>query len=150
MTARYVGLTAASEHASAAARGASRKRDTTPELALRRAVFSRGLRYRCSAGDLPGRPDLVFRRARVVVFCDGDFWHGRDLSTRLKKLERGHNAPYWIAKIKGNVARDRRVDADLAALGWTVLRFWERDIHRDPNRIAEDIIAVVRVRLEQL
>ena len=142
--ARYAGLAPASARATAAARGSSRKRDTRPELALRRAVFARGLRYRCVAADLPGRPDLVFRRARVVVFCDGDFWHGRDLAARVAKLERGHNAPYWIAKIEGNVARDRRTDAHLAAAGWTVLRFWERDIRQDADGIADAIAAAVR------
>jgi DNA mismatch endonuclease (patch repair protein) len=148
--ARYSGLAPASARATAAARGSSRKRDTRPELALRRAVFARGLRYRCVAADLPGRPDLVFRRARVVVFCDGDFWHGRDLAARVAKLERGNNAPYWIAKIEGNVARDRRINADLAALGWTVLRFWEQDIYRDADRVADEIIAVVRAGLAQM
>ena len=146
---RYTGLAPASPRASAAARGASKKRDTRPELALRRAVFARGLRYRCVADDLPGRPDIVFRRAQVIVFCDGDFWHGRDLATRLMKLERGHNAPYWVAKIKGNVARDRRTDADLVARGWTVLRFWEGDISDDAESIADEISAVVRERLVQ-
>lgn len=148
--ARYTGLAPASAQATAAARGASRKRDTRPELILRKALFTRGLRYRCVAADLPGRPDLVFRRARVVVFCDGDFWHGRDLATRITKLQHGHNARYWIAKIEGNVARDRCTDARLAASGWTVLRFWERDIHRDAARIAEEIIAVVRVSLARV
>jgi DNA mismatch endonuclease (patch repair protein) len=146
---RYAGLAPASPRATAAARGASRKRDTRPEIALRRAVFARGLRYRCAADDLPGRPDIVFRRAGVVVFSDGDFWHGRDLATRLVKLEGGHNAPYWVAKIQGNVARDRRTDAALAESGWTVIRFWERDIHRDVDHIADQIAAVVRTRLGQ-
>lgn len=145
--ARYIGLTPASSGATASARGASRKRDTRPELMLRRAVFQRGLRYRCAAHDLPGRPDLVFRRARVAVFADGDFWHGRDLGTRLAKLEQGHNASYWLAKIECNASRDRRIDAELSALGWTVLRFWETDIKRDLQNIADQIAAVVRTGL---
>lgn len=144
--ARYAGLTSASPRATAAARGSSRKRDTRPELALRRAVFARGLRYRCVMDDLPGRPDLVFRRVRVVVFCDGDFWHGRDLATRLEKLAHGHNAPYWVAKIEGNVARDRRTNAELEAAGWKVLRYWERDIRENAERIADEITAIVRNR----
>ena len=144
---RFTGLTPASKRATAAARGASKKRDTRPEVVLRRAVFARGLRYRCVVPDLPGRPDLVFRRARVIVFCDGDFWHGRDLVERVAKLERGHNAPYWVEKIKGNVARDRRTDISLTEGGWTVLRFWERDIHRDAERIADEIATLVRDEL---
>jgi DNA mismatch endonuclease (patch repair protein) len=82
-----------------------------------------------------------------VVFCDGDFWHGRDLDKRVAKLERGHNAPYWVAKIAANVARDRRQESELAASGWRVLRYWETDIKRDSQRIAQDIARVVAARL---
>ncbi|MDQ3300587.1 MAG: very short patch repair endonuclease, partial [Myxococcota bacterium] len=92
--ARFAGLRPSSTRATSAARGASRKRDTLPEIVLRRALFARGLRYRVAPDGLPGKPDVVFGRARVVVFCDGDFWHGRDLAARIAKLERGHNAPY--------------------------------------------------------
>jgi DNA mismatch endonuclease Vsr len=100
---RFEVLRPASARASAAARGASRKRDTRCEILLRRALWALGLRYRVDVGDLPGRPDIVFRRARVAVFCDGDYWHGRDLEARLKKLARGHNPAYWVAKIRANV-----------------------------------------------
>ena len=64
-------------------------------------------------------------------FCDGDFWHGRDLDQRVRRLERGHNAPYWVAEIRSNVARDQRHGGALARGGWLVLRFWESDITRD-------------------
>lgn len=80
----------------------------------------------------------------MVVFCDGDFWHGRELAARVAKLQQGHNAPYWIAKIEGNVARDRRTDAKLAAAGWKVLRYWEGDIRDSADRIADEIAATVR------
>ena len=82
---------------------------------------------------------MVFLGARVVVFCDGDFWHGRDLNARLAKLAAGHNASYWVAKIRANVERDRRHDAALTADGWKVLRFWERDIVADPDRCAVEV-----------
>ena len=97
--------------------------------------------------ELPGRPDIAFLRARVVVFCDGDFWHGRNLKERLRKLSRGHNAPYWIAKISANVERDRRQTIGLEELGWLVLRFWESDIQEDPVLIGQDIERIVRNRL---
>jgi DNA mismatch endonuclease (patch repair protein) len=70
----------------------------------------------------------VFARCRVVVFCDGDFWHGRDLEERCRKLERGHNAVYWVAKIRRNVARDRQQMEALRRDGWKVIRIWEKDI----------------------
>ena len=143
---RYEPLRPASERASQAARGASRKRDTQPEVLLRRALWRMGLRYRVDAADLPGRPDVVFRREKVAVFCDGDFWHGRDLPARIAKLAIGHNAPYWVAKIETNVARDRRHDAALAADGWLVLRYWESEVLRDAATLAASVLKAVRAR----
>lgn len=146
--ARYEGLKPASAKATKSARGASAKRDTKPEIALRGALRSVGLRgYRVDVKDLPGRPDVVFRQAQVVVFCDGDFWHGKNFEERIAKLERGHNAPYWVEKITGNVARDRRHDATLAADGWCVLRYWESDVKRQPEEIADQVKQVVDERL---
>lgn len=146
LTPDYSPLESASEAASRAARASSKKRDTKPELTLRRALYARGLRYRVDCPDLPGRPDIVFRGARVVVFVDGDFWHGRDLEARVAKLESGHNAPYWVAKIRGNVERDRRHDSALSALGWKVFRFWETNIARDAAGAAEQVRQEVRGR----
>lgn len=146
-SASFIGLRPSSTRATLAARGASRKRDTQPEIVLRRALFARGLRYRIARGGLPGKPDVVFVRARVAVFCDGDFWHGRDLPERVAKLECGHNAPYWVAKISGNVARDQRTDVALAADGWTVMRFWETEIKADADGIADQIQRLVEHRL---
>lgn len=144
--ARYAGLRPASEKASRAARGASRKHDTSCERRLRRALWSRGLRYRLGVSNLPGRPDIVFRRGRVVVFCDGDFWHGRNLDDRLARLARGHNAPYWVAKIRTNVARDARTNAALTADGWAVLRYWESEIKMRADEIAEGIAQLLASR----
>jgi DNA mismatch endonuclease (patch repair protein) len=95
---------------------------------------------------LPGCPDIVFGKAKVVIFCDGDFWHGRNLDERVTKLRRGHNAPYWIAKIRANVERDRRHQNALEESGWRVLRFWEGDILKDPRAIATRVAVVVRER----
>ena len=142
----FKGLAPGSESASSAARGASRKRDTRCELKLRRALWHRGLRYRVDDASLPGRPDIVFPGARVAVFCDGDFWHGRDLAGRLKRLRKGHNPEYWAAKIQRNVERDRENSSALRAAGWEVLRYWERDILSDAEPIASRIERVVRSR----
>jgi DNA mismatch endonuclease (patch repair protein) len=135
----YKGLSAASTMASRIASVSSAKRDTTPELLLRRALRGTGLRYRIDVASLPGRPDLVIPAARLVIFCDGDFWHGRDLKRRLQKLATGHNAPYWIAKIRSNVDRDRRVGRLLRDSGWKVLRLWERDVRADPGRAVKAV-----------
>jgi DNA mismatch endonuclease (patch repair protein) len=144
---RYDRLKPASTAASTAARGASKKKNTGPELVLRRALRNEGLRsYRVDLATMRGRPDVVFTRERVAVFCDGDFWHGRNLEARIAKLEQGHNAPYWVAKIRGNVARDRRIDSELEGAGWTVLRFWETDVKRDAVTAAKEIADRVKSR----
>src|SRR6267378_5587118 len=87
--------------------------DTLPELALRRELRRLGLRFRNNEKALPGKPDVVFRDARVAVFCDGDFWHGRNWTDLKVKLRKGANGPYWHAKIASNIRRDRRDSAFL-------------------------------------
>jgi DNA mismatch endonuclease (patch repair protein) len=145
-TPSFGGLKPASEQASAAARGASSKRDTKPELLLRRALWAQGLRYRVDVSDLPGRPDVVFSGPRVAVFCDGDFWHGRGLAQRLARLKDGHNGSYWVAKIAANVERDVRHRASLEQAGWLVMRFWETDIRVCPEAAAAAVLRAVRKR----
>jgi DNA mismatch endonuclease (patch repair protein) len=111
-------------------------RDTGPELALRRALYAAGARgWRCHRHDLPGKPDLAFARARLSVFVDGAFWHGRP-----DRYWQGRSGPYWDAKIARNQARDRRVDAELEALGWRVLRLWDDDVDRDPGAAARRVL----------
>ena len=145
-TPSYKGLTPSSARASAAARGSSRKSNTSCELLLKTALSSLGVQCRASTSDVLGKPDFVFRAAKVVVFCDGDFWHGRELASRINKLERGHNAPYWVAKIQTNVKRDQRVTAALEGAGWCVFRFWESEIRADPTAVALRIHEAVRSR----
>lgn len=146
MKADYRGLAPASRRASTALRGASRKRDTACEVRLRKELWRRGLRYQVDVKDLPGRPDIVFVKQRVAVFCDGDFWHGRGLRERLQRLQAGHNAHYWTAKILGNVRRDRRIKSELRAAGWTVVRVWETDIRVNVSKQADKIEALLRPR----
>ena len=143
-TPSYKGLSPASPIASRIAIAASAKRDTNPELILRRALRGKGLRYKLDVASLRGRPDLVVPAARLAVFCDGDFWHGRQLRWRLQKLAGGHNSAYWVAKIKSNVARDRRIKRSLEDSGWTVVRLWESDVRADPEGAAETIVKAAR------
>lgn len=145
-TPSYKGFSPASLVTSRIGSAASAKRDTRPELLLRRALRGKGLRYRVDVASLPGRPDLVVPAARLAVFCDGDFWHGRGLRQRLGKLGRGHNAAYWVSKIKSNVARDRRIKRALENSGWTVLRFWESEVRANPARAAEAVCRAARTR----
>lgn len=113
--------------------------ETKCERLLRSALWRMGFRYRKNVRDLPGRPDIVFRRHRVVVFCDGDFWHGRNWPHRRKRLKRGANASYWVAKIRANMQRDKRHNTKLRRLGWTVMRLWELDILADTQKAASAI-----------
>ena len=118
-----------------------RERDTQPELALRRALHRRGLRYRVDRQIVPGtrrRADIVFSGPRVAVFVDGCFWHGcPDHGNAAPKT----NTRYWLSKIEGNQARDRDTDARLIEAGWRVVRFWE---HEDVEAAAEHVVALVR------
>lgn len=138
-------LTPSSEAASRWGR-ANRKRDTAPELLLRSSLWRIGLRFRVHRGDLPGNPDIVLPRHHAVIFCDGDFWHGRHWAKRKTKLEHGANAGYWVAKIERNRRRDRARVRDLRKLGWRVIRVWESDVMRNPERAA----SWVKLQLERL
>lgn len=103
-----------------------RSRDTKVEMMVRRALHRRGHRYRVNAGWLPGKPDIVFTKVRLVVFIDGDFWHGWRFEAWSDKL-----APYWREKISSNLARDQRHMAALRQDGWSVLRMWEHEVEGD-------------------
>ena len=125
---------------------AVRHRDSVAELALRRRLWANGLRFRIRS-ELPGRPDIVFPSQRIVVFVDGDFWHGNGWRVRaLPSLEAQFpsNTAWWAAKIRGNVERDASVTETLRSLDWKVVRYWETDILADPNGVARRIAAMVR------
>lgn len=132
--------------ASSRTKKAVRSKDTKPELTLRRALWKRGLRYRVANRNLPGKPDIVFPTEKVAIFCDGDFWHGRNWDQRREKLAKGANAQYWIKKIETNRSRDQRTTAELEERGWTVLRFWEGDIMKDVESAADVIQRAVLQR----
>ncbi len=93
--------------------------------------------------ELPGKPDIVFCRQRVAVFCDGDFWHGKGWEGRRRRLAQGTNGRYWTAKIERNRERDNENTMRLEAAGWKVLRFWESEIHRDVERVASEILGIL-------
>jgi len=139
----FIGLSAASP-ASSYAKKMNRAQDTAHEKILRALLWRRGLRFRKNVASLPGRPDVVFTRRKIAIFCDGDFWHGRDWRKLSAKLSTGTNPSYWLVKIKTNRERDHRTDTLLQEAGWTVLRYWETDIHRDPGRVALEIADIVR------
>ena len=134
----FQGFQPASEASSRAMR-ANRSRDTRPELLVRESLRAFGLRFRTHERSVPGRPDLLFRAARLAVFCDGDFWHGRHWTRLRAQLTRRANADYWIAKIAANRARDVLQGRALRRAGWTVLRVWESAIRRNSEAVARQI-----------
>lgn len=113
--------------------------DSLPEIALRRELHRRGLRFRKHVRALPGRPDIVFTRAHLVVFCDGCFWHRCPAHATSPK----HNGGWWQAKLQANVDRDQRQTDALLAAGWTVLRVWEHE----PTSAAADRVEAAYRRL---
>jgi DNA mismatch endonuclease (patch repair protein) len=139
---RFTGLQPRSDRTSKIARSVV-ARDSRAELALREALWSMGLRYRIHWPQLVGRPDIVFTGARLVVFVDGDFWHGRNWQTRRRRLSRGNNADYWTAKIESNTRRDRRQTKALERQGWRVLRFWEGEVLKNALAVARSVAIVV-------
>lgn len=120
---------------------ANRRRDTSAELAIRRRLHAAGLRYRvdypADATDRRRRADIVFTKARIVVFIDGCFWHG----CPEHYVEPKANIEYWRPKIAGNRARDIQSTSRLQEAGWTVIRFWE---HEAPDGVAATIASAVR------
>lgn len=138
----YTSFTPASEKASRTL-SRTRKKDTKCEVALRRALWHKGYRYRKHYDAAPGTPDIAFPGAKLAVFCDGDFWHGRNWEERRRKLEAGSNSGYWVPKIRRNQERDQQTSEALRAEGWTVARFWETDILDDPQGIAEEVIEIL-------
>jgi DNA mismatch endonuclease, patch repair protein len=122
---------------------AVRNKDSKAELALRRALHARGLRYRLHAPDVFGHPDLVIRSRRLAVFVDGDMWHGneqrrRRLSSMADLLPT--RTEWWVAKIERNIARDQEVNTRLKAEGWTVVRLWESEVLQDPQKASQRVL----------
>jgi DNA mismatch endonuclease, patch repair protein len=127
-----------------------RRKDTAAEMALRQALWKRGMRYRLHDNRLPGTPDIVFPRQRLAVFIDGDYWHGRILIEQgpraLREAFRTENRDFWIAKVARNVERDQRQTQALHELGWLVVRIWERDILCSPDAAARRVRSTLRQR----
>lgn len=120
----------------------NKSKGTKPELALAKAMWALGLRYRKNSGSIFGKPDFSFKKYKVAVFVDGEFWHGKDWEQR--KAEIKGNREFWIAKIERNIRRDMEVTGRLKAEGWTVLRFWSNDVVKNAGCHAEKVRQAVR------
>lgn len=112
------------------------------ELILRKILWDRGLRYQKNPQNVYGKPDIVFKGRKVAVFCDGEFWHGFDWKHKQKELKT--NRKFWISKIERNMKRDQEVNETLISSGWHVLRFWGREIRKNPQKCAQLIEKVIK------
>jgi len=117
-----------------------RNKDTSIERILRKALWDVGVRYRKNWSALPGKPDIVITKYKIAIFCDSAFWHGKDYESSTKPKT---NAEFWDRKIRRNIERDKEVNAQLSQLGWSVLRFWDKDIINNTD-------SCVRIILDQM
>jgi DNA mismatch endonuclease (patch repair protein) len=118
--------------------------NTSPEVKLRRELWRKGLRYRVQVGSLPGKPDIVFLRAKVAIFVDGAFWHGRKLSE--ERLDR--MSDYWRHKIRRNVERDTQNNEELEKMGYLVVRCLDKEVMRQTSEVVTRISDTVSDRLK--
>lgn len=108
-----------------------RSKDTSIELKLRKELWNRGYRYRKNVKNLPGKPDIALTQYKIAIFCDSEFFHGKDWEVLKPRLENSNNSEYWIKKISRNMERDDEINKQLLFMGWKVIRFWGKDIIKD-------------------
>ena len=125
-------------------------KDTDIEVKLRNALWHRGYRYRKNYNKIPGKPDIALTKYKIAVFCDSEFFHGKDWDESLHaQILRGSNPEFWEKKILRNMERDQEVNQQLGSLGWVVLRFWGKDIKKDPEKCIEVIEETIKKQLSQ-
>jgi len=120
-----------------------RSKDTEIELLLRKALWKKGYRYRKNYSKLPGKPDIALTKQKIVVFCDSEFFHGKDWEVLKPRILKGNNSEYWLRKIENNMERDRKNDESLLFMGWTVIRFWGKEISKHTEecvRVIEEVM----------
>ena len=116
-----------------------RSKDTSIELKLRKELWRRGYRYRKNYTELPGKPDIVLTKYKIAIFCDSEFFHGKDWEVLKPQLEKGKNADFWIEKISKNQQHDDDINKQLQFLGWAVIRFWGKDIMKKTDECIQVI-----------
>lgn len=105
-----------------------KSKDTSIEIKFRKALWHKGYRYKKNYKKLPGKPDIVLTKYKIAIFCDSEFFHGKDWEILEPRLQKTNNGDYWRKKITRNIAHDDEVNKQLLFLGWTVIRFWGKNI----------------------
>ena len=127
-----------------------RSKDSEIEILLRRALWRKGYRYRKNYKELPGKPDIVLIKYKIAIFCDGEFFHGKDWEVLKPRLEKSNNSEFWIRKISRNRERDDIINKQLLFMGWTVIRFWGNDIKKHLDECVQVIDETVfEMQLEE-
>ncbi len=127
-----------------------KSKDTSIELLLRKALWKKGIRYRKNYKKIPGTPDIAITQYKIAIFCDSEFFHGKDWEVLRPKLEKGSNPDFWIKKIGKNIEHDNEINKELNFLGWTVIRFWGNDIKKKTDECIKVIEEVIfEVMLEE-
>lgn len=116
-----------------------RSKNTSIEIKLRKKLWERGYRYRKNYDKLPGKPDIVLTKYKIAIFCDSEFFHGKDWEVLKPRIESGNNSEYWLKKIKRNMERDDEINKKLLINGWTVIRFWGKDIAKNIDNCVQVI-----------
>ena len=125
-----------------------KNKDTKIELVLRQALWKKGYRYRKNFSELPGKPDIAITKYKLAIFCDSEFFHGKDWDVLKPQLEKGKNSDFWINKISKNMSRDEDINKELLFLGWTVVRFWGKDILKNTEecvRVIDEAIFDIKM-----
>ena len=125
-----------------------RGKDTSIEVKLRKALWARGYRYRKNYKSIPGRPDIAITKYKIAIFCDSEFFHGKDWEVLRPRLQNGKNPDYWVPKIERNMQRDIEKNQALLFDGWTVIHFWGKDILKNTEecvRVIEEVIFDIRM-----
>lgn len=116
-----------------------KSKDTSIEICLRKALWNKGIRYRKNYKELPGTPDIAITKYKIAIFCDSEFFHGKDWEVLKPRLKKGKNPDFWINKIEKNRQHDNDINKKLLFMGWTVIRFWGNDIKHK----TEECVSVV-------
>ena len=115
--------------------------DTSIEKILRKALWQAGVRYRKNCKDIYGKPDICIKKYKLAIFCDSEFWHGKFyIEGKVPK----NNRDYWVKKLERNIQRDKEVNQKLQEEGWTVFRFWEKDIRKNTHSCVESILSCIK------
>lgn len=116
-----------------------RSKNTKIERILRKALWERGIRYRKNYSKLPGKPDIVLTKYKIAIFCDSEFFHGKNWEAQKIRLAKGNNGEFWINKISKKIIHDEEINKKLWLMGWTVIRFWGEEIKKNTDECIKTI-----------